>query len=116
MLMRKADGRADGHLDVLGSIPPAYRQAVLEQCERRHVAKGKTVWSQGEPADCVALPDPGTGVTNCAIAPLLAAVSANIPSASVTLRTISIPSLPIVWRRIECRDCRMQYNGPLNLS
>jgi CRP-like cAMP-binding protein len=54
MLMRKTDARADGHLDVLGSIPPAYRQAVLEQCERRSVAKGKTVWSQGEPADCVA--------------------------------------------------------------
>lgn len=54
MLMRKVDARADGHLDVLGSIPPVYRQAVLEQCERRSVAKGKTVWAQGEPADCVA--------------------------------------------------------------
>jgi CRP-like cAMP-binding protein len=53
-MLRRADPRPSGHLDVLGSIPPAYRQAVLEQCERRHVAKGKTVWSQGEPADCVA--------------------------------------------------------------
>lgn len=53
-MLRKADARPTGHLDVLGSIPPAYRQAVLEQCERRVVAKGKTVWSQGEPADCVA--------------------------------------------------------------
>jgi CRP/FNR family transcriptional regulator len=53
-MLRKADARPTGHLDVLGSIPPAYRQAVLEQCERRLVAKGRTVWSQGEPADCVA--------------------------------------------------------------
>ena len=53
-MQRKADSKSDGHLDVLGSIPPAYRQAVLEQCERRYVAKGKTVWSQGESADCVA--------------------------------------------------------------
>jgi CRP-like cAMP-binding protein len=54
MLMRKTDARSSGHLDVLGSIPPAYRQAVLEQCERRPVAKGKTVWAQGERADFVA--------------------------------------------------------------
>ena len=53
-MLRKADARPTGHLDVLGSIPPAYRQAVLEQCERRLVAKGKTLWSQGEPADYVA--------------------------------------------------------------
>jgi CRP-like cAMP-binding protein len=53
-MLKKADARRSGHLDVLGSIPPAYRQAVLEQCERRQVAKGKTVWSQGGPADCVA--------------------------------------------------------------
>jgi len=50
----KADVRPSGHLDVLGSIPPTYRQAVLEQCVRRQFAKGRTVWSQGEPADCVA--------------------------------------------------------------
>jgi len=54
MLQKKTDARASGHLDVLGSIPPAYRHAVLELCERRHIAKGKTVWSQGERADHVA--------------------------------------------------------------
>jgi CRP/FNR family transcriptional regulator, cyclic AMP receptor protein len=53
MLQRRRDVRADGHLDVLGSIPPAYRKAVLEQCERRVVAKGETVWVQGEPAQYV---------------------------------------------------------------
>ncbi len=46
--------RADGHLDVLGSIPPEYRQAVLQQCELRVVRKGGIIWSQGELADCVA--------------------------------------------------------------
>ena len=54
MVARAVDGRANGHLDVLGSIPPAFRKAVLDLCERRHVAKGKTVWSQGERADYVA--------------------------------------------------------------
>jgi CRP/FNR family transcriptional regulator len=54
MLQRSSEVRADGHLDVLGSIPPVYRKAVLEQCERRVVAKGATVWVQGEPAHGVA--------------------------------------------------------------
>lgn len=54
MVAKAVDGRANGHLDVLGSIPPPYRQAVLDLCERRHVAKGKTVWTQGERADYVA--------------------------------------------------------------
>jgi len=54
MLARKTETRPNGHLDVLGSIPQPYRQAVLEQCERRQIAKGKTVWSQGEPAGYVA--------------------------------------------------------------
>jgi CRP-like cAMP-binding protein len=54
MLQRRREIRADGHLDVLGSIPSAYRKAVLEQCERRTVAKGDTVWVQGEPAQFVA--------------------------------------------------------------
>ncbi len=40
--------------EALGSIPPVYRRAVLEQCERRIVAKGDTVWVQGEPAHYVA--------------------------------------------------------------
>jgi CRP-like cAMP-binding protein len=44
---------ADGHLDVLGSIPPEYRAAVIEQCERRVLGKGATIWSQGEPAEFI---------------------------------------------------------------
>jgi CRP/FNR family transcriptional regulator len=48
------DKRADGHLDVLGSIPAEYRKAVLEQCERRVLRKGAKIWSQGEPAEYVA--------------------------------------------------------------
>ena len=54
MLQRTRELRADGHMDVLGSIPPVYRKAVLEQCERRALAKGETVWVQGEPAQYVA--------------------------------------------------------------
>ncbi len=46
--------RADGHLDVLGAIPPVYRNAVLEQCERHEFAKGELIWTQGEPASYVA--------------------------------------------------------------
>jgi CRP/FNR family transcriptional regulator, cyclic AMP receptor protein len=46
--------RPSGHLDVLGSIPPVYRKAVLEQCQRRSLPKGAAVWTQGDPADCVA--------------------------------------------------------------
>jgi CRP-like cAMP-binding protein len=54
MLQRRRDARTDGHLDVLGSIPAAYRKAVLEQCERRVLTRGETIWTQGEPAECVA--------------------------------------------------------------
>jgi CRP/FNR family transcriptional regulator, cyclic AMP receptor protein len=54
MVARAVEGRASGHLDVLGSIPPPYRRAVLDQCERRQVAKGKLVWMQGDSADYVA--------------------------------------------------------------
>lgn len=54
MLQRRRDLRTDGHLDVLGSIPAVYRKAVLEQCERRVLARGQTIWTQGEPAECVA--------------------------------------------------------------
>jgi CRP-like cAMP-binding protein len=39
---------------VLAAIPPAYRQAVLEQCERRVVPRGQTIWKQGERAEYVA--------------------------------------------------------------
>ena len=44
---------ADGHLDVLGAIPPEYRAAVVEQCERRVLPKGAMIWSQGEPAEFI---------------------------------------------------------------
>ena len=54
MLQRRRNDGGYGHLDVLGSIPAACRKAVLEQCERRVLAKGETIWKQGEPADCVA--------------------------------------------------------------
>jgi CRP-like cAMP-binding protein len=50
----KRDAPPGGHLDVLGSIPPVYRKPVLEQCERRSLAKGAIVWSQGQRADYVA--------------------------------------------------------------
>ena len=53
-MLKRVEAPLSGHLDVLGSIPAEYRHAVLEQCERRQVAKGKSVWSQGEPAECVA--------------------------------------------------------------
>ena len=46
-------GAVDGHLDVLGSIPPEYRAAVIEQCERRVLAKGGTIWLQGEGAEFI---------------------------------------------------------------
>jgi len=54
MAKRHRIPRADGHLDVLGSIPAPYRSAVLEQCERRSFAKGDLIWTQGEPAEYVA--------------------------------------------------------------
>lgn len=53
-MLQRRGASGDGHLDVLGSIPPAYRSAVLEQCERRVLAKGDVIWSQGEPAEYVA--------------------------------------------------------------
>ena len=54
MVVKRADSRADGHLDVLASIPPEYRKAVLEQCERRVLRKGEAIWLQGQPAEFVA--------------------------------------------------------------
>jgi CRP-like cAMP-binding protein len=54
MLQKARDKRANGHLDVLGAVPAPYRKAVLDQCERRAVRKGETIWSQGEPAEYVA--------------------------------------------------------------
>jgi CRP-like cAMP-binding protein len=50
----KARQRADGHLDVFGSIPEEYRPAVLEQCARRMLRKGETIWTQGDTADYAA--------------------------------------------------------------
>jgi CRP/FNR family cyclic AMP-dependent transcriptional regulator len=54
MLQKNGEIRTDGHLDLLGSIPPAYRKAVLEQCKRRVLARGELIWAQGEPAEYVA--------------------------------------------------------------
>ena len=54
MPQRTRGESADGHLDVLGAVPPVYRKAVLDQCERRTVRKGEFIWRQGQPADCVA--------------------------------------------------------------
>lgn len=48
------DPDSTGHLDVLAAIPPEYRAAVIEQCERRTFRRGQTVWAQGEPAEYVA--------------------------------------------------------------
>ena len=45
---------ADGHLDVLASIPDEYRPSVIEQCERRAYRKGQVIWTQGEAAAFVA--------------------------------------------------------------
>lgn len=54
MLQRTREVHTDGHLDVLGCIPPAYVKAVLEQCKRRVLARGELIWSQGEPSQYVA--------------------------------------------------------------
>ena len=43
-----------GHLDVLGTVPSAYRQAILAQCTEREFAKGDIVWNQGDRAGYVA--------------------------------------------------------------
>lgn len=43
-------GSVAGHLDVLGSIPSAYRQAILAQCEEKQFVKGDIVWNQDDPA------------------------------------------------------------------
>jgi CRP/FNR family transcriptional regulator, cyclic AMP receptor protein len=59
----KESPRADGHLDVFGAIPPEYRAAVLEQCNRRVVRKGQAVWTQGENAEYVAFLASGTAMS-----------------------------------------------------
>lgn len=44
----------DGHLDVLGSVPPEYRDAILAQCTKKKYCKGQIIWSQGDDAGYVA--------------------------------------------------------------
>ena len=46
--------RSGGHLDVLGSIPEQYRDAVLAQCRRQDFERGTTLWNQGDEAGFVA--------------------------------------------------------------
>lgn len=43
-----------GHLDVLGSIPEQYRDAVLAQCRKETFPRGATLWNQGDEAGFVA--------------------------------------------------------------
>lgn len=43
-----------GHLDVLGSIPEQYRDAVLKQCSERHFRRGDSLWNQGDDGGFVA--------------------------------------------------------------
>ena len=47
--------RSGGHSDILGSLAGECRQALLARCERRDVAKGLSLWTQGEPADSLAV-------------------------------------------------------------
>ena len=42
-----------GHMDVLGSIPNAYRKAVYEQCQTAEYKRGQALWHQGDPAESV---------------------------------------------------------------
>jgi CRP-like cAMP-binding protein len=64
MLQRRREVGPGGHLDVLGSIPPAYRGSVLEQCERRVLAKGDTMWVQGDAAQFVAFLGSGKAMSS----------------------------------------------------
>ena len=43
-----------GHLDVLGSIPDQYRDAVLSQCSKQRFQRGDTLWTQGDAGGFVA--------------------------------------------------------------
>ena len=47
-------GSVAGHLDVLGSIPDAYRRAFVAQCAEKCFKKGEVVWNQGDKAGYVA--------------------------------------------------------------
>ncbi len=44
----------DGHLDVLGSVPPEFRDAILAQCTKKKYRKGQIIWGQGDDAGYVA--------------------------------------------------------------
>ena len=48
------DSDHGGHLDVLGSIPIEYRNAILRQCEKLSIAEGQILWNQGDAAEYVA--------------------------------------------------------------
>jgi CRP-like cAMP-binding protein len=50
MQQRHRERRSHGHLDVLATLPSDCRAAVVEQCKPRAVAKGGTLWTQGEAA------------------------------------------------------------------
>lgn len=101
MVARRTDFRADGHLDVLASIPAEYRRAVLEQCERKVLRKGETIWVQGEPARFVAFLADGkamssyqnrngkTGTTGFWLAgDILGAADFDSPARQMTLRAL----------------------------
>jgi CRP-like cAMP-binding protein len=42
-----------GHMDVLGSIPKAYRKAVYGQCQTMEYKRGQALWHQGDSAESV---------------------------------------------------------------
>jgi len=43
-----------GHLDVLGTLPEQYRDAVLSQCKKQRFQRGDALWNQGDAAGYVA--------------------------------------------------------------
>lgn len=53
----------DGHLDVLGSLPPDCRGAILAQCTKKKYRKGQIIWSQGHDAGDVAFLVEGTVIS-----------------------------------------------------
>ncbi len=63
MLQRAGGDRANGHLDVLSAIPIAYREAVLERCNKRQFARRDLIWSQGDTATYVAFLSSGTAMS-----------------------------------------------------
>ncbi|MBI5278631.1 MAG: Crp/Fnr family transcriptional regulator [Burkholderiales bacterium] len=55
MARREPQPRPGGHADVMEALTTACRHAVLARCKRREVAKGQTLWLQGEAAHSVAI-------------------------------------------------------------